>query len=64
MNFSAEQWKGLLKVAVAIAAVGVVLAISGSIRGYDRIMRFGTFLACDGFFLFLVARIMFWRCSR
>jgi hypothetical protein len=64
MNFSAQQWKGLIKIAVVIAAAGVVLAVSGSLRGADRIMRFGTFMACDGFFLFLVARIMFGRCSR
>ena len=64
MNFSVQQWKGLIKIAVVIAAAGVVLAISGSLRGSDRIMRLGTFMACDGFFLFFVSRIMFGRCSR
>jgi hypothetical protein len=64
MTLSTDQWRGLITVAVVITAAGVVLSILGSLRGFNGIGRFGTFMAFGGFVLFLVARIRFSRGRR
>jgi hypothetical protein len=61
---SAEQWRGLITVAVVITAAGVVLAILGSLQGHNWIGQFGTVMAFGGFVLFLVARIQYSRSRR
>ena len=55
------QWKGLIEVAVAIIATGVVLTIGGSLKGYSQIERLGEGMAFGGLLLFLVARVKFAR---
>ncbi|MFZ5877219.1 MAG: hypothetical protein ACOYXU_12545 [Nitrospirota bacterium] len=64
MTLSADQWKEWIVAAVVITAGGVVLAVVGSLRGYDGIARVGTVTAFGGFILFLVARIRYSRCRR
>lgn len=61
VKLSADQWKGLIKAAVVMTAVGAVLTIAGSLKGYNGIMRVGEFMAFGGFLLFLFARIKFSR---
>ena len=63
-GFTSKQWKGLMNAAVVMVAVGVVLTIAASLRGYMVVSRLGTFLAAEGFCLFLLARIMFSRSRR
>jgi hypothetical protein len=64
MERSASQWKELIRAAVAVTALGVVLTIGASLRGYNGIARFGEVIAFGGFFVFLVARIKFARSGR
>jgi hypothetical protein len=56
--------KGLIKAAVVVTAVGVVLTICGSLKGYRGIERLGEIMAFGGYVVFLVARIKFARSSR
>lgn len=63
-GFTSKQWKGLINAAAVMAAVGVVMAIVASLRGYLVVSRLGTFLTVEGFCLFLLARIMFSRSRR
>jgi len=61
MKLASDQWKARIKSAVVMTAVGAVLTIAGSLKGYNGIMRVGEFLAFCGFFLFLFARFKFSR---
>ncbi len=61
MRLSAAQWKGLIKSAVVMTAVGAVLTVAGSFKGYTEIMRIGEFVAFCGFLIFLFARIKYTR---
>jgi hypothetical protein len=63
VKHSADQWKGLIKRAVVMTAVGAVLTIAGSLKDYNGITRVGELLAFGGFLLFLFARIKFSRCQ-
>ena len=57
VKLSTDQWKELMKAAVAVTAAGCVLTIAGSLKEYIGIMRGGEFVALFGFVLFVFARI-------